>query len=212
MDQKRFKDFKERDIAKQLGITPSPHSNVLDTWLSQKPPVAENDLRTLESLREELERDALNWRKEDLKMLFISPLLRLADLKNGQFRPFFEPKLSGEVNNLLLSGNIDMVVATGTRDPEQPFFFFHEYKPELESSSDPRGQLLAAMALGQSKNEHPFPIYGCFVVGQIWYFVVLDGAHYTISPPYVATKNEDIVAILQALRQAKAYIEALLKG
>lgn len=207
MEKKRFRDIKERDLQKKWGISAVPRLKALEDWLAQQPTIPAAEKLQLEQLRAELEQDALNWREEDLKMMFISPLLRLADLKNHQFRPFFDPKLSGEIKDVQLSGKVDMVVATGGRDPEQPFFFFHEYKPELEATADPRGQLLSAMILGQSKNEQKFPIYGCFVVGQIWYFVVLDHTSYAISTPFFATRSEDIIAIFGMLKQAKVYIE-----
>jgi len=45
-------------------------------------------------------------------------------------------------------------------------------------------------------------IYGCYVVGRLWYFMVLKGKEYAISKDYSTTDEEifDILKILKALR------------
>ena len=70
--------------------------------------------------------------------------------------------------------------------------------------------MLAAMLVAQELNEHKHPIYGCYVKGVIWYFVVLQGKEYAISLPYVAVR-EDIFAIVSILKALKPIIRDLIQ-
>ena len=72
------------------------------------------------------------------------------------------------------------MLAEGIQDPLQPFFFLHEYKKELDASGDPLGQLLIAMVGANMQNQETFPLYGCYVAGRIWFFVVYDGSTYSV--------------------------------
>lgn len=111
------------------------------------------------------------------------------------------------------------MVASGFREPEQPFFAFQrsdvsEYKRNLDSDDcpaygDPAGQCLAAMLAGQTVNHIQdlatphLPVYGCYVVGSLWQFMTLEGRYYAISPGFSATSDDlfNIYRILKALRQ-----------
>ena len=107
-------------------------------------------------------------------------------------------------------GVIDFLVAHGKQTPKQPFFFIHEYKKQIESSNDPLGQLLAEMVAAQKMNTRVFPIYGAYIVGRHWYFVVLENETYAESLAYDATKDE-IFDIFEILRHAKDIIETIFK-
>ncbi len=66
------------------------------------------------------------------------------------------------------------------------------------------------MVAARQINSHSHPIYGAYVVGRHWYFVILDGAVYSESLAYDATK-EDIGAIFSILRRTKAIIRDLMR-
>jgi hypothetical protein len=66
------------------------------------------------------------------------------------------------------------------------------------------------MLAAQAHNSDDFPVLGCFVIGALWQFVVLDQNAYALSNTYDANKMDDLLAIYSALRQAKIYIEARL--
>ncbi|OQY44826.1 MAG: hypothetical protein B6242_11835 [Anaerolineaceae bacterium 4572_78] len=50
---------------------------------------------------------------------------------------------------------------------------------------------------------HQHAIYGCYVVGADWYFMLLQGREYVMSTAYVATRDDifDIFRILKVLKQ-----------
>ena len=56
--------------------------------------------------------------------------------------------------------------------------------------------------MGQALNGDHQPVYGCYVVGSDWRFMLLDGTHYLISRDYSALSDEiyDILRILKTLR------------
>ncbi|MFY8001649.1 MAG: hypothetical protein ACOVSW_23860 [Candidatus Kapaibacteriota bacterium] len=47
------------------------------------------------------------------------------------------------------------------------------------------------------------PMYGCYVVGREWFFVVIDGDEYSTSDAYIATRDDIflIVGFFQAMKR-----------
>ena len=59
------------------------------------------------------------------------------------------------------------------------------------------------MLIAQEKNEIQRPLYGCAVVGELWYFMVLDNKTYSISDGYLASNADGLQTILLILRKFK---------
>jgi len=59
------------------------------------------------------------------------------------------------------------------------------------------------MLVGQALNDNRQPIYGAYVIGSDWRFMVLKDKQYIISRNYSALTDEifDILRILKALKQ-----------
>ena len=85
-----------------------------------------------------------------------------------------------------------------------------EYKPEKNRDNDPLGQVLIAMVVAQQYNEQKFPVYGCYVNGRNWFFVVLHDDTYSVSRAYDATDIIDLQQILASLIDIKRIIEPFL--
>jgi hypothetical protein len=65
------------------------------------------------------------------------------------------------------------------------------------------------MLVGQSLNDDPSkPIYGCYVNGRDWYFMVLLGKEYSISQDYSAT-TDDIFKVFATLKALKEIVTEL---
>jgi len=144
-----------------------------------------------------------DWNEHELDSHFIGPLFALVDFSTSLFNHFAQREIEGTVDDILLYGRVDGLVASGRREPEQPYFAFQEYKRTLDPNGDPTGQCLAAMLVGQTLNPQPMPVYGCYVVGSLWQFLTLEGRQYATSPGYSATSDDlfDIFRILKALKQ-----------
>ena len=167
-------------------------------------------LQEAEKLRNKLSKEADMYNEDELKMQFIAPLLHHIDYDNfSKWRLFSQRKISAEVQLAngttdILGGRVEAMVARGKVNPSTPYFFIHEYKPLNKTTpSDPLGQLVAAMIVAQYTNKDDATIYGLYVRGAVWIFVVLDGKQYTETKMYDATNPDDLYFILQMLTWVK---------
>ena len=188
----------------------------LEHWLTASKSVVlqDIDVANAEKLREKLAVEVSGHNEEELKMLFIYPLLNIIDWgRKNVYKLFAQRKISASITDRngvtdILNGRVEAMVALGIQDPRHPYFFIHEYKPLNKSTpSDPLGQLVAAMIVAQITNNDDKPIYGLYVRGELWQFVVLDGKEYAESESYSAIKSDDLKRIMQALFWVKSYIE-----
>lgn len=209
MKTKSFKYWLTQELHETFGLVRLSSSSLLDAWLSANEPITEAEQTRLEQLRTNLLANADYWNEEELKVKFIGQLLDLVQLEGPSFRTFYDRPLSATLNSIRLYGTVDMVVATGFQIPTEPFFCIHEYKQESRREGDPKGQLLAAMLVAQAINALKHPVYGCYVLGRNWFFVVLTGTDYAISDAFIATQS-DLLTIFQALRFIRRQIETWL--
>ncbi|MEM7535071.1 MAG: hypothetical protein AAF639_23045 [Chloroflexota bacterium] len=196
-----------------FGVRQTFSSPVLDQWLtagidlrdialSEKERVSVNDLQTLLAINIHV------WNEHELLMYFIGPLFNLVRFTDPYRYNLFAQRKIGTVvdgvnEKIELSGEPDGIIATGFRAPEMPMFAFTEYTQGIETESDPAGQTLAAMLVGQTLNDHNTPMYGAYAIGSVWYFMVLKGHEYMISRDYSALTDEvyDILRIFKGLKQ-----------
>jgi hypothetical protein len=205
---KTFDDWDTDDIERTFGLRRIKQSPLLDEWLHARHPVAEGEPLLLEALRADLADSVDSWNEDELKFKFIAPLISLVRYTTDTFHTFTQRMLSAVVDDISLSGRVDFIVASGKTKPIQPFFLLHEYKKERITESDPRAQLLAEMLAARALNNADFPLYGSYVVGRMWFFVILEGSTYAESDAFIAS-NDDIFTILSILREAKAIITGL---
>jgi len=118
-----------------------------------------------------------DWNEVELENKFISPLIVLSKVDNRNFS-YFLKRDSATVGEYDLSGKVHGMIASGFRSPKKPFFCLHKYKRKSDPNGDPKGQALVAMLAAQSLNNNQNPVLGCYVVGKIWRFIVLDGLNY----------------------------------
>ncbi len=215
MALKPFEKWKYEEINKTFGYTRvySTFAPLTD-WLAQRCVIAENDLAMMSVLQERFIPTYDGYNEDELKMLFIAPILSIVNFSRlTDYRLFTQRKIAAIVPLVdgtkdILSGRVEALVALGVQEPSHPYFFIHEYKPLNKTTpSDPLGQLLAAMIVAQITNNEDKPIYGLFVRGEDWHFVVLNGKEYAQSKAFKATEENDLKLILQALFWVKEYIE-----
>ena len=209
---KNFENWETQDLETSFSITQLYEMPLLDDWLKSTTTSLDNYQTTLaELIRVKLLKNADFWNEDELKLQFIAPLLLLVDYENIQdCKVFSQRTLSATVKGIEIGGRVDFVLAKGKQKPTKPYFFIHEYKQETKKgSSDPKGQLLSEMLVAQVKNEDKNPIYGCYVLGRSWFFVVLNHNEYAVSRAYDASQP-DIYVIVAILRKIKEYIQAML--
>ena len=208
MESYTFRKCTLNKLEEWFGVRRTFSSSVLDGWLGAEDECSNFERATLDYLQQRLIIYVEIWNEHELALNFIGPLLGLVDLSElYQFNLFsqrrIEAVLTGIEKEIELSGDPDGMVATGYWEPKTPLFAFTEYKRLLDPNGDPAGQTLAAMLVAQHLNEQPKPLYGCYVVGQSWRFMVLEGKEYIISRDYSALSDEiyDIFRVLKALKQ-----------
>ncbi len=176
---------------------------LLNEWLNVVNNLTTSDIEELEYRRNQLERNINLWNEETLKMNFIAFILDLIRYDDTPFKGIFDAELQGIVENEKLHVIADYTLAKVTIDLiEQPYFYFHEYK-QSKKTKDPIAQILLAMLIAKEKNQFKKPLYGCAVVGENWYFMVMDGKNYSVSTAFVSTNSESLQKILLILRKFK---------
>jgi hypothetical protein len=190
-------------LENELGLQPVRQHTALQAWVAMPQEITDFERRELTELRDQLDFNVLHWNEQELAMQFIGPMLSLVRFTSYQFNLFAGRSLSGTVKGVDFFGKPDGMIASGYREPKVPYFCFQEYKRDLDNSGDPAGQCLAAMLVGQTLNPHAHIMYGAYVVGRDWYFLVLDKNEYAISRDYSAVTDDifDIFRILKALKQ-----------
>lgn len=176
---------------------------LLDAWLKVENDLTAKDIEELEYRRWQLLKKVNSWNEETLKMKFIAFILDMVRYDTDELEGIFDAEMKGVVKGQKLSVIADYALAKTTFDlKEQPYFYFHEYKPRKQPK-DPIAQLLLAMLIAQEKNERQHPLYGCVVIAENWYFMVLDGCEYAVSTPFISTITDDLQTILLVLRKFK---------
>ncbi|MCK5925283.1 MAG: hypothetical protein KAG10_05260 [Methylococcales bacterium] len=146
------------------------------------------------------------WNEAELENKLISPLILTAGIDDEKIAYFLERPLKGIVGDYELSGIVDGLIATGIRNPHIPYFCLHEYKRSIENQGTPDAQVLAAMLVAREQNPSHKPMYGLFVVGLDWNFIVLTDQKYCISRTYHAD-NEEIFSIFKMIKVLKQIIQ-----
>jgi hypothetical protein len=211
MTAKSFKYWEIQDLHEQFNLVKLESTEKLNKWLSAQNKITEEEKIQIEILKNKLINNANYWNEEELKIKFIGPFLELVNLDGDNYKLFYNRSMTASIDNIKVSGTVDMVVASGFQKPKKPFFCIHEYNQELKKdSADPVGQLLSEMIVAQKINGNGQLIYGSYVIGRSWYFIILEGNEYTVSDTYVATQD-DIFIIFKILREVKKYIELIVK-
>ncbi len=206
---KSFEQWEYEEIESTFGLKVIDQSDLLTEWLSATVNIPESTRQELQKLQKSLLKHVNAWNEDELKFFFISQVVNLVGFQQEKYNSFTQRKLSAKIGDMEISGIVDFMVATGMQHPRNPFFFLHEYKQERKRDNDPLGQLLIAMLAAQARNKQAFPIYGTYIIGRNWFFVLLNGQEYAVSDEFVATKA-DIFNIYAILMKTKDYIETNL--
>jgi hypothetical protein len=208
MEKLAFGDCTTILMDKTFGLRRQAQIDTLTHWinLSKTITLSKRERENCMELRNLLNKNVFYWNEQDLALHFIGPMFSKVDFTEPyRFNLFAERLISSTVGNHELFGKPDELIATGYGEPEIPFFAFQEYKREKDPNGDPAGQVLAAMLVGQAKNNDDLPIYGSYVIGRDWYFMTLQKNHYAVSRDFSAV-TDDVFDILRILKALKALI------
>ncbi len=213
MQTAAFKDWTLTTLDDAFGISQvlEQESQSMQAWLalSKTMEIDSFEEKSLLRLQKPLQWGGKGWNEVELENKFISPVILLTDFDDRKIGYFLERKLEGQVGNYFLSGIVDGMIARGFRDPHKPFFCLHEYKRSVDNDGQPDAQALAAMLVVQADEGGTKPIYGLYIVGLIWNFMVLEGNQYAISANYDAS-NDGLFELFKMLKALKQIIKTEL--
>ena len=207
MKSSNFKDWTLDKLDSVFGMQQifTEESTLMQEWevKAKEEAISDFEEQTLLNLQEPLQMGGRAWNEFELENKFISPVIMAAKLNDKEIGYFLERPLKATVGDYELTGIVDGMIATGFRSPKIPFFCMHEYKRSVENAGLPDAQALAAMMVARELNENKKPIYGLYIVGFNWDFMILKGKEYCISRSYNASSDDvfDIFKILKALKK-----------
>ncbi|MDX2305772.1 MAG: hypothetical protein NW226_23395 [Microscillaceae bacterium] len=205
--KKSFENCTWSELNKLFGLQKLKTLSSLDSWVDENTEIVPEMQKALNKLQMNLADNFMDWNEDELKMQFIAPLLYLVDYTdNEKYHPFSQRPLQMQKDDIELLGIVDWLLASGQQFPETPYFFLHEYKKEKGAQADPLGQLLAAMLTAQYTNQNTQTLYGAYVVGKDWYFMILENTNYAVSRPYQANESQDIKTIFNTLQKIKDFL------
>jgi len=200
----------EVEIAFDLERIKAEESKLLQHWVSHinLPTKLSANVKRLQKL---LKENVDNWNEDELKMMFLGPLLVESDFNHyPHYKVFSHRKAILKTEKVEASGKIQWMVAQGKQIHRTLFFFLYECKNEKLLGNDPLGQLLIAMVYAKEENKNALPIYGTYILGRFWFFVILKDKEYAVSPAFDATKTEDLAALLANMQKVKEAIHSYL--
>lgn len=212
MESRTFSQWTLQELQDSFKMTRHTTLPSLTRWLEMQSPIEDAHRETLTKLQERVSRNSAYWSEEELKFFLIAPLINMADYHDPVH--FFGGRtLAAQVDDFQLSGIVDGMLADGDYAPKKPYFCLHEYKPEESSrKDDPAAQVLAAMLVASELNEgENEPVYGAYVLGRLWFFLVLEGRDYAISKDY-STSHEDIFDVLRILKNLDQLVREEIIG
>lgn len=214
MTKATFKEWTLTKLEKAFGIKQVWESAIMQEWEQMTADISEFEKEYLETLRYRIQKGGKAWNETELENKFISPLIVFARIDTDEFGYFLERNMQGIVGDYDLSGIVDGVIATGIREPNLPFFCLHEYKRSVDNEGNPDAQALAAMLVAREQNKSSNggiekPIYGLYIVGLIWNFMVLNGNEYSVSRDYNSSTDE-IFDIFRIMKSIKVIIQTKL--
>ena len=212
---KPFEQWLREEVETTFGIKKVKKLAKLDEWLATDFILSERESADLENLFIRTVDYIELYNEDELKLFFISEVLKIVNFQTTTYRAFTQRTMeftAQTVDNetITVKGIVDLVVATGQQVPRKPFFFLQEFKQSLKRNNDPLGQVLIAMLAAQVKNQDENPIYGCYVLGEHWHFVILDKKEYAVSAGYDVTNYETLMRITSILKEQKKYVENIL--
>ncbi len=198
-----------------VNITERIDDSVFESWFNYDYQISRTEERFLTQLLETNRRFLDSYTEEELKAQFIIPLFNQINFFSNDVRGWYERPLSGVINDVLLNGYTDYMIAKGIETPEHPYFFIQEYKKEL-GDRHPKNALLAEMMVAMQLNEENL-MRGAFVIGRIWNFVILkklgnNQYDYFRSPDFNVLKIQELKQLYINLQAIKGLFSPRSQG
>jgi hypothetical protein len=200
----QYSKIRETDLESLVDIDRSLDNSVFKTWFDYELPIDNVTESLFINLIAENEALMDSYSEEDLKVNFLVPVLNKVHFKSFEhnIRDFYELSLRYEADEFIFTGTTDFVVSSGLIKSKTPYFFIQEFK-RSEEYGNPRPQLLAELISAVELNNWQ-RIKGAYIIGSMWYFVILEKLvknkyRYYVSPHFDSIRLDDLKAIYNHL-------------
>ena len=207
MEKLTFRSCEDTQLEEQFGLQQVKITELLTlkNWIESSKTEAISDMENhiLRYFQQNMIENLFAWNEQEWIAKFIGPVMTLINFTTQKTNSFHERSLLAVINGVEISGRVDGIIAAGQKVPKKPYFCLQEYKKEKDTDiGDPIGQTLSAMLVAQAINNDNLPVYGGYVRGRDWFFMVLEGKEYAISRQFDASEEDlfDIFRILKALK------------
>jgi hypothetical protein len=215
-DERQRKEWSEGELIRTFGLNRNAMTltPIMKEWLDvQMPELNVGEQYMFDEDLTNAQKYISGWNEEDLKMKFISTILKLGHFKDDdKVMGYFDKIISATIEDIRLTVKSDFMLAKGTLDFfETPYFHFQEYKPYKHPTGDSMAQLLEAFMIAQEKNKNGNPLYGVDIMGANWRFVTMEGKDYCVSDIFNSINKVDLLTIIAVLRKFKFILETRLR-
>lgn len=166
-----FSNIKFLDLKTLVNIRQVADETLFQEWFQFAYNFHRDEQQFLQELIDMNRLYVLSYSEEELKIKFIGPLLNRVRYQFGEVRDWYQRPLKAKINDAMLNGYVDFMVAKGVKEPERPYFFIQEFK-KTKIEIDPEDQLLAEMLVAMTLNPSD-RMHGAYIIGQEWRFVIL---------------------------------------
>ena len=191
--------------------------DIFEKWFNNNISIEKDIELFLKNLLKKYSKILSRYNEDTLKVVFIGAILSQVDFINQELDigNFYHSPLSLKNDKINFNGFCDFYVANGLEYPDNPYFFIQEYKPS-QGGGDPEPQLVAEMICAIELNNWK-EIKGCFIVGAIWNFVILEKLgenkyQYFVSKNFDSTDIEKLKDIYRNLLFVKNEIIEMVKN
>lgn len=117
---KSFRNWTRQEIADRFGLDVKESCGELDRWIEMPFDIEANDRTELKRLQEKLKRNVDVWNEQELIIKFIALLIDMVDYDSTNFKTFANRKLKGTIDGEEVSGEVDVMVASGIKIEKPP--------------------------------------------------------------------------------------------
>ena len=166
-----FSNIRFIDLKTLVNIRQVADETVFQGWFQFGYTYHQDEKQFLQELIDTNRLYVLSYSEEELKIKFIGPLLNKVHYQFDDVQDWYQRPLKAKINQAVLHGYVDFMVAKGVKEPERPYFFIQEFK-KTKIDIDPEDQLLAEMLVAMTLNPCD-RMHGAYIIGQEWRFVIL---------------------------------------
>jgi len=128
MKSKSFKFWSRQGLANQFGLNTRSDCTALDVWLNSSANISAIEQEVLTQLQQKLRANVDILNEQELIIKFIAPLINMVDYDTAHYKAFANRRLSGKIKGAEVTGEVDLMIASGRYEPQAPYFCLHEFK------------------------------------------------------------------------------------